>query len=583
MFRSIRWRIAIPYGVLIVVTMLALGIYLSRFIRQTYIDNLEAKLATEARMVGDVLAPNLQAGGGEAHLDSQAKQWADTLNARVTVISPTGTVLGESQQASSTMPNHSDRPEVIAALSEGTGSSIRYSQTISMDMLYTAVRIDQGSQALAIVRLALPLEQVSASIASLQRILVVVTVLVTIVAVLMAMVIAGRITRPVVELTRTAWQIAASTQTEQTIQGDNDEISQLAHAFHSMSVQLSKQINDLTSERATLNAVMEKMTDGVLIVDSQGAVQLINPAAMRMFSITPESVIGKPLIEVVRHHQPVEMWQQCQVEGKAQRLDFEIGRRLSLQGIATSLSPALPGATLLLFQDLTRQRQTETIRRDFVSNVSHELRTPLAALKALTETLQTGALDDPLAARRFLEQIETEVDALSLMVNELLELSRIESGRVPLIIIPTHPKEIITPAVDRLRLQAERQGLSLSIECADDIPQVMADATRIQQVLVNLLHNAIKFTPSGGEVKVRVLEHEHEIYFTVEDNGIGIAGDDIPRIFERFYKVDRSRATSGTGLGLAIARHLVEAHGGRIWVESQLGKGSVFYFTIPKA
>ncbi len=232
---------------------------------------------------------------------------------------------------------------------------------------------------------------------------------------------------------------------------------------------------------------------------------------------------------------------------------------------------------------MTRQRQIETMRRDFISNVSHELRTPLAALKALTETLQGGALEDPPAAHRFLEQMETEVDSLSLMVSELLELSRIESGRVPLTLAPTRPIDIVTPAFERLYLQAERAGLTLTLECPEELPPVMADATRVQQVVVNLLHNAIKFTPSGGNVTVRAMQQDRAVRFSVSDTGIGITAEDLSRIFERFYKVDRSRATSGTGLGLAIARHLVEAHGGRIWVESEVGKGSTFYFSIPLA
>ena len=191
-------------------------------------------------------------------------------------------------------------------------------------------------------------------------------------------------------------------------------------------------------------------------------------------------------------------------------------------------------------------------------------------------------MEDPTAAHRFLEQMETEVDSLSLMVSELLELSRIESGRVPLSLIPTRPIDIVTPAFERLSLQAERTGLTLTIECPEDLPPVLADATRVQQVVVNLLHNAIKFTPSGGLVLVRADQEEQAVLFSVTDTGIGIATADLARIFERFYKVDRSRATSGTGLGLAIARHLVEAHGGRIWAESEVGKGSTFYFTIPQ-
>jgi two-component system phosphate regulon sensor histidine kinase PhoR len=583
MFHSIRWRIILPYVGLILVTMLALGFYLSSFIRQTYINDLEAKLTDEARMIGDIITPDLETTGAAPNLDIQARHWADILSARVTIIAPDGTVWGESHEDRALMTNHIDRQEVIQALENGVGSSIRFSHTLGYSMMYTAINVMDGQNSLGFVRVALPLQQVSANIASLQRILIAVTVLVTLLAVLLAALIAGRITRPVRQLTQTVWKMTSSNSADQPVPPDKDEINQLARVFNLMSVRLSGQINDLEAERGTLEAVLQKMTDGVLIVDAQGEIQLINPAAEKMFSISESTSIGKPLIEVIRHHQPVEMWQHCRDTGQTQRIDFEVGNRLLLQGIATSLSPAVFGSTLLLFQDMTRQRQIETMRRDFISNVSHELRTPLAALKALTETLQTGALEDPPAARRFLEQMETEVDSLSLMVTELLELSRIESGRVPLNLASTRPIDIINPAYERLRLQAERAGLTLSVECPDDLPAVRADATRVQQVVVNLLHNAIKFTPVDGKVIVGAVQQDQAIRFTISDTGIGIAVEDLPRIFERFYKADRSRSTSGTGLGLAIARHLVEAHGGRIWVESEVGKGSSFHFTIPLA
>ncbi len=583
MFRSIRWRIILPYVALILVTMLVLGLYLSSFVRRTYLSDLQSKLATEAHMIGVVITPDLESASANPNLDPQAQHWAAVLDARVTIIAPDGTVWGESQEDRTLMTNHSDRPEIIQALANGEGSSIRLSTTLGLSMMYTAVRVINNNKTLALVRVALPLQQVSANVTNLQRILVAVTLLVTVLALILAALIAGRITRPIRELTQSVWQMVPSKPTNLPIPPSKDEISQLAQVFNSMSVRLNSQINDLETERATLDAVLQKMTDGVLIVDEQGRVQLLNPAAIKMFSISQATPTGKPLIEVVRHHQPAEMWQRCQATGEAQRVDFEVGHRLSLQGIASSLSPAFSGSTLLLFQDLTRQRQIEAMRRDFVSNVSHELRTPLAALKALTETLQAGALEDPPAARRFLGQMETEVDSLSLMITELLELSRIESGRVPLTLAPTRPFDIVNPAYERLRLQAERAGLTLTVECPADLPTVLADANRMQQVVVNLLHNAIKFTPPNGQVTVSVSQPDREVQFAVADTGVGIAADDLPRIFERFYKVDRSRATSGTGLGLAIARHMVEAHGGRIWAESQMGKGSTFYFTLPFA
>ena len=583
MFRSIRWRIILPYVSLIVLAMLGLGIFLSNFVRQTYLNDLESKLAAEARAIGIQITPGLQSIGPSPDLDAQAKTWADVFGARVTIIAPDGTVWGESLENRLQMDNHSNRPEVIQALATGEGSSIRHSQTVGVDMMYTAVTVVSSNKTLGIARVALPLQTVNANIARLQRILIVATIVATVLAILIAALIAGRISQPVRELTQTAWQLASGGPDEQPIPPTRDEITQLTQVFNIMSTRMVGKINDLGTERATLDAVLQKMNDGVLIVDEDGLVRLVNSAAEKMFSITSTTAVGKSLIEVVRHHQPAEMWQRCQDTGAPQRVEFDIGTRLSLQGIATSLSPAIQGSTLLLFQDLTRQRQIESMRRDFISNVSHELRTPLAALKALTETLMAGALEDPPAAHRFLEQMETEVDSLSLMVNELLELSRIESGRVPLNLLPTRPIDIIQPAVERLRLQAERKGLTLGLECPETLPPVMADAIRIQQVLVNLLHNAIKFTPTGGQVTVGAGRQESWIQFTVSDTGIGIDNEDLPRIFERFYKVDRSRSSSGTGLGLAIARHMVDAHGGRIWAESEPGNGSKFYFTLPLA
>ncbi len=583
MFRSIRWRIILPYVSLILLVMLGLGIYLSNFVRQTYQTDLQAKQAAEARSIGMAITPDLQATRANPNLDPQAGVWAGLLNARVTIIAPDGTVWGESTESHLQLDNHSNRPEVIQALASGEGSSIRPSQTLGVSMMYTAVTVAANGKMLAVVRVALPLQEVNANVAELQRIIVITTVITTLLAILIATLIGGRIASPVRDLTQSAWQLASSTPDEQPIPPQKDEISQLNQVFDIMSARLSGQISDLETGRARLEAVLQKMTDGVLIVDADGLVQLVNPAAEKMFSITGNLSMGKPLIEVVRHHQPSEMWERCKATGEAQRMEFDIGQRLSLQGIATSLNPAIPGSTLLLFQDLTRQRQIESMRRDFISNVSHELRTPLAALKALTETLQSGAMEDPPAARRFLEQMETEVDSLSLTVSELLELSRIESGRVPLNLVPTRPIDIIQPAEERLRLQADRNGLDLGVECHEDLPAVLADGSRVQQVLVNLLHNAIKFTPTGGQVTVSATRQDGAVLFAVRDTGIGIDTEDLPRIFERFYKVDRSRATSGTGLGLAIARHLVEAHGGRIWAESELGKGSTFFFTIPQA
>jgi two-component system phosphate regulon sensor histidine kinase PhoR len=232
-------------------------------------------------------------------------------------------------------------------------------------------------------------------------------------------------------------------------------------------------------------------------------------------------------------------------------------------------------------QDLTRVRRLETVRRDFISNVSHELRTPLASLKALTETLQSGALADPEVAPRFLGRISTEVDALTQMAQELLDLSRIESGQVPLKFFQLSPNQLLLAAVDRMKTQAERAHLNLHAECAENLPAILADKSRLEQVLVNLIHNAVKFTKPGGEVVLLAEAVDGGVRFAVKDTGIGIPSGDLTRIFERFYRVDKSRAGGGTGLGLSIVKHIVEGHKGKVWAESEEGQGSTFYFVIP--
>jgi two-component system, OmpR family, phosphate regulon sensor histidine kinase PhoR len=388
--------------------------------------------------------------------------------------------------------------------------------------------------------------------------------------------------QPVKDLTHAAWEISSIRPNRAGSR--DDELEEFSLSFNAMARQLRTQIEELMVERKTLNAVLQYMTDGVIIADELGVIKLFNQAAEQIYGVKAEHAVGRSLAETLRYYQVVELWQHHRKTGEEEIAFLELGQpRQFIQSVALSLEDALPGCTLLIFQDMTQLRHLETVRRDFISNISHELRTPLASLKALTETLRDGALKDKKAAKRFLAQIETEVDALSHMVSELLELSRIESGKFPLNLKPVKPIELLTPAFERLSLQAERAGVAVQLVCPEDLPPVMADSTRIEQTVVNLLHNAIKFTPAPGQIVLSAVEEGKHVIFSVADTGIGISKDDLPRIFERFYKIDPARRSSGTGLGLAIARHLVEAHGGRIWAESQEGNGSTFNFSLPVA
>lgn len=591
MFHSIRWRIALPYVLLILLTMLGLGIYISNFVRQTYLNDLERQLTSQARLASEIIAPELENNPDPVILDAQARRWAQTLGMRITIIAADGIVLGESDDDRTQMDNHLNRPEIQQAMQNGQGASTRYSQTLGKYLMYVATPIRVNEKTLGFLRVALPLSTVENNLQHLQRTLSLVTFMIAALAIGLALWIATRSMRPLRALTETVSQISSGDLEHVELINPpaglpNDEIGQLTQAFNTMAVHLRTQITALETERSKIAAVLAEMTDGILIADAQGNVQLINAAAAKMFGVNSHEAPGRSLAAVLRHHQIVELWQDCQADQETQAAAVEINpQKLYLQCIAIPLGEALPGSILLLFQDLTRLRRLETVRQDFISNISHELRTPLASLKALTETLLESALEDPPAARRFLQRMETEVDALSLMVSELLELSRIESGRVPLKLHPTVPEELVIRSVERLRLQAERAGLGISILIRPGLPFILADPARLEQVLVNLLHNAIKFTPSGGKIEVQAepAAGGDQIIFSVKDTGAGISANDLQRIFERFYKTDRARSGGGTGLGLAIAKHMVEAHGGKIWAESVEGQGSVFFFSIPIA
>jgi two-component system phosphate regulon sensor histidine kinase PhoR len=361
---------------------------------------------------------------------------------------------------------------------------------------------------------------------------------------------------------------------------DEKGLEDLSNAVKNFALADRERILGLDAERARLAAVLEQMTDGVFIADPEGRIQFANPAAGKLFE-TPNAV-GRTVAEVLRQHQLVQAWRRSRETGEAQEESVELPARHEFLQLVV-LPDRSKGGSLLLVQNLTRVRRLESVRRDFISNISHELRTPLASLKALTETLRDGALEDPKAARRFLGRIETEVDALTQMAQELLELTRIESGQVPLELKAVAPHKLLEAAADRMRAQAERGGLILRVEILAGVPEVRADEPRLEQVLVNLIHNAVKFTRPGGEVVLSAHIEGDFVCFAMRDTGAGIPEDDLERIFERFYKADRARSGGGTGLGLSIARHIVEAHGGKIWAESVEGRGSTFYFSIPIA
>lgn len=582
MHRSLLWRIAIPFILLIILSVGGTSLYTYRFMERTYLENLRATLRTEANLMSRDIIPLLKPGGEAKTLEEVTLTYAEITQARVTIILPDGKVVGESSREPALLENHLDRPEVQDALANGEGSEIRFSDTVKQRLLYYALRIDHDGQTLGVARFASSMKKIEADLAQLRNTVMGNALIAIVLTVLLAFGVANQTISPLRRMTREVSRLGAGNFNVELPTQRKDEIGQLSQSFLRIAKRLSEQIEGYSEERVKLDAVLRNMNDAILIVDPQGMVTLVNPAAERIFNLEASRALGRSLVEVVRQHPFVELWRACVQSRRQQIATIETTPdRFFVQGIATPLEPLLPDYTLLVFQDLTRVRRLEVVRRDFISNVSHELRTPLASLKALTETLQEGALEDPPAARRFLQKMENEIDNMTQLVRELLELSRIESGKVPLDLKPTAPYRLVQRAVERMQLQAERAGLNLRSEVGENLPDVMADSERIEQVLVNLLHNAIKFTPPGGEIVVRAWQEGGQVIFATCDSGVGIESSALTRIFERFYKADQSRSGGGTGLGLSIARHTVEAHQGRIWAESEVNRGSTFYFSLP--
>ncbi len=341
--------------------------------------------------------------------------------------------------------------------------------------------------------------------------------------------------------------------------------------------------NALEIYHTKTNSILEVMTDGVVILNPTGHIILINPAARKMFNITEENVLQKSLITVMRYHQIHEVWEHCLKTQEIQYTTLEIpAMKQYLHVIGAPLKDHLSNHVLLLFQDLTELQKLENTRRDFISNISHELRTPLASLSALAETLLDMGNKHPKTAAKFIRRIQYEVQAMDLLIRQLLDLSKIETGNLALDLQAYSPHELIEDTVKRIKEQFEKKSFHLQVDCDPNLPLAMVDPARIQQVLLNMLQNALQFTAEGGHVRIYATSDEsaENIIFSVEDDGIGIPEEHQSRIFERFYKVDRSRASQGFGLGLAIAKHIIQAHGGAIWVESQPGKGSTFSFSV---
>ena len=580
MSRSIYWKITIPLIILVLLGMGFLGVYITSSARNTQINHLKLQLVNEAELVANISASSFADPAQQVNLNVVAQTIGAEINTRITFIALDGTVLGDNDQTAASMENHATRPEVQAALAGNIGQDTRYSTTLREYMMYAAVPVLSQGQKIGVARVALPLTTVESSVNSEVLTIITAVVIAAILFILIAALIARMITKPVRQITKAAVGITAGNLGQQIEIRTNDEIGRLAHAFNEMSQNLKTTIAAIVDERSNLATVLTNLTDGVVMTDAEEKLLLTNPAAERLFNFKKENVNGHPLIEAVHDYEIDEIVKKCLSTTHEQTAQLETNGRF-IRVIAVPITTGRSYSTLILFQDLTELRNLQTMRRELIGNISHDLRTPIAGIKAMVETLQDTAIDDKQVAWDFLTRINGEVDRLTQMVTELTELSHIETGKAELRRVPTNLNYLIEEVVGQMRPQAESKPVTITTDFNSNLPVIKVDKDRIRQTLTNLVHNAIKFNNPGGKVTITTTFHNESAIVSMSDTGIGISKEDLPHIFERFYKADKARSQGGSGLGLAIAKHTIQAHGGNISVKSEEGKGTTITFDLP--
>jgi two-component system phosphate regulon sensor histidine kinase PhoR len=568
----------------VVSVIIAFAIYLIGFVNDSSAADLEERLERQALLVRDLTARLFDDSPDQARIQSASVLAAEFSEMRVTVFAAEGTVLADVGNSPDAPVASASAPEVVSALNSGKSVSARAETTGGQEHAFVAVPIIFNGETVGVARASRITSEIDSQNVSLVIGIIFSSAIVLILSVGLAYFLAQSASRSMEAAADGARRFANGDLDYRMDTSSYPGAEELAEAFNQMASTITDQIRNLTTESNQLSVILDTMADGVIVVNSNGQVELMNLSAEWMLESPNREADRIQLAEVVRDHEILQLVSEARATRQTRQAELElVHRRRFLNVIATPLSEGSDEGVLLTLQDVTSLWQVETTRREFVSNVSHELRSPLAAIRAMTETLQDGALNDTDTAQDFLTRILNDTQRMTTMVNDLLVLSRLESGQAPIHLAPVSLESVVAEIESRFDVSPDHERLKLETNVPDGIPLVMGEADKLHQVLANLVENAVKVTGDGGLISISANATDRWVEVKVSDNGIGIAREHLPHVFERFYKVDRSRRDGGTGLGLAIVKHLVQAHGGDIKVESVEGEGSAFSFTLPRA
>lgn len=575
------------YLVIILLSLVAVSWYALAFTRQFFLERTQLDLEVSGRLLAKQVMRNLSPLDEEA-IDALCKDAAGQSTIRVTVILPDGRVAGDSEEMPDTMENHGNRDEIRQAYQGHVGMSVRFSDTIKQKLMYVALPLYIDQALVGVLRMSLPVNAIDERIGVVRWRIAIGALLVAILASGVGWALSRKITVPIERMREGAKEFAQGNLFHRLAVPDTYEYAALATSMNQMAEQLQQRMDEINSQRSKTDAVLSSMREGVIATDLDQRVISINNTAAKLFNAQMETAINRSILEIIRNHEFQELMNRSMSTGASLEADIvyhKDGERIyniHCAPLLDTLKKQIGG--LVVISDVTHLRRLENMRRDFAASVSHEIKTPLTAIKGFVETLVTGSLDDVEETNRFLQIIDKHVNRLSAIIDDLMQLSRIERDDdiQQIGFERCRIKDVLSTAVGLLAETIQAKQIDVQLNCPDDLSGCF-DATLMEQAAVNLLDNAVKYSPERSVVHIDAASIDGDIQIRFRDHGMGIAKKHMPRLFERFYRVDkaRSRKLGGTGLGLAIVKHIAQAHGGNVTVESELAQGSTFTLTVP--
>ena len=585
--RRLLWQLYPSYILLTVLALLGVTWYATDMIGQFHIQEVAADLEAKARLAEEQISVN-GLPLDKTSIQPLAREMASRAFSRVTIVLADGRVIADSEEDPARMINHSDRPEIIEALRGQRGMSSRWSPTLRQEMMYVAIPLTRDGRIVGTVRTAVPLTWVNRALRRISVRLYVTAVVAAVIVAILSLAISRRINRSLQELTRAAESFARGQRDHHLPAMHTVEFRSLAGAMSHMAEELNDQLRTVVRQRNQLEALLSSMQDGVLAVDSQENVILLNNSAARLIGADPAKSLGRSIQEVVRNSELQQFVADALAAPGPTRgeivLEHEGEQFLHAHGAALQDAQGQDIGAVVVLHDVTRLKKLEDIRKDFVANVSHELRTPITLIKGFMETLLDGKEHSPEDTQRFLGIVARQAERLNAIIEDLLSLSRIEQeqDKAQLAVENTEVGKVLQSAAKTCEPKAQGKNITLEVAC-DAALRAAINAPLLEQAIINLIDNAIKYSEPGQPVRISAVAGDRDLTVAVQDHGCGISTEHLPRIFERFYRVDKSRSRSlgGTGLGLAIVKHIAQAHGGQVDVESIPGRGSTFHIRLP--